>query len=838
MLDVVNYFETVFKKPPPPKLTSYRRLPSVTDVYSEKDTASDSEVTGAIKKTTFVSSSCRSSPTAIHRLGNTYINTHFSFIEEYSDSDDTMSGNKKGTKKAAAVSDDDDRRKGLRQSTMAKGKNNDILSLVLSAVPDLTGAAGGKKTATPPIPINTATSSAANVDTTTTSIDNSLTPQESTPLPLAQTPKGSGLQDDSIDFTNSPSKQQEHLLLQSQIVPHQGVGVDDPDLQATFSDPVHLTYVPSTWEEMEKQENERHAKLSSAPAPGGSLPSVSGSENRGTPKRKNTKKHKAPTKDGNVSDSSSSTPVENMDQETSTVRRPLHPASKRLAELEAQMCNLTEVVANMTARVEACMLNQTSGESALQAVAGLCQDNTTKILTQGATIRTLQNLTGEIQQRLTEVEAANEANTRRIATTVDSIFNLETAHTTMERRNKQLEELVHQYKAAAAADGTAPTGANDNCETGIFVSGIQNFMEMFEMRPTTDPVAVAGRIMHEIGSYGAINRVYVADRAVDRKERYKARAVIIYFNTLFHKRQAVVELKRLLQANPGLRATVSDVFPATETPRALALTRYAAEKRQDKSMTRTRVINKNGCAVLQHTEGTSKEFKDATVADNVLEPYFQARERRERGRQDDRRGRNSRDERELRDQDRADQRRNSNNNQTTANPSQMQYQQQPQLPQRAAHQRRTPPLRISTPNNHPINNPRVSMPMGNQQQQPPLQQHPTYSQQQGLTSNLPPQQLQQHNMQPTFFDNNTVSNSQWLQGASGPPVQQVNSMPHGGYIQVPQGLLPFIQQQIHGHQQMQQQQHQLQQYYTTENNNQQQQLLIRQEATNTNRNGL
>jgi hypothetical protein len=335
--------------------------------------------------------------------------------------------------------------------------------------------------------------------------------------------------------------------------------------------------------------------------------------------------------------------------------------------------------------------------------------------------------------------------------------------------------------------------------------------------------------MHEIGSYGAINRVYVADRAVDRKERYKARA-------LFHKRQAVIELKRLLQANPGLRATVSDVFPATETPRALALTRYAAEKRQDKSMTRTRVINKNGCAVLQHTEGTSKEYKDATVTDNVLEPYFQARERGERGRQVDRRERNSRDERELRDQDRADQRRNSNNNQTTVNVSQRQYQQQPQLPQRASHQRRnTPPLRISTPNNHPINNPRVSIPMGNQQQQPAPQQHPTYNQQQDLTSNLPPQQLQQHNMQPTFYDNNTVSNSQWLQGANGPPVQQVNSMPHGGYIQVPQGLLPFIQQQIHGHQQMQQQ-HQLQQYYTTENNNQQ--LLIRQDVTNTNRNGL
>jgi hypothetical protein len=126
--------------------------------------------------------------------------------------------------------------------------------------------------------------------------------------------------------------------------------------------------------------------------------------------------------------------------------------------------------------------------------------------------------------------------------------------------------------------------------------------------------------------------------------------------------------------------------------------------------------------------------------------------------------------------------------------------------------------------------------MGNQQLQLASQQHPTYNQQQDPTSNFPPQQLQQHNMQPTFYDNNTVANNQWLQGANGPPVQQVNSMPQGGYIQVPQGLLPFIQQQIHGHQQMQQQQHQLQQYYTTENNNQQ--LMIRQDATNTNRNGL
>jgi hypothetical protein len=50
-----------------------------------------------------------------------------------------MSQNKKNAKKATAVSDDDDRKKRLRQSTIAKSKNNDVLSLVLSAVPDLPG---------------------------------------------------------------------------------------------------------------------------------------------------------------------------------------------------------------------------------------------------------------------------------------------------------------------------------------------------------------------------------------------------------------------------------------------------------------------------------------------------------------------------------------------------------------------------------------------------------------------------------------------------------------------------------------------------------------------------
>jgi hypothetical protein len=572
-------------------------------------------------------------------------------------------------------------------------------------------------------------------------------------------------------------------------------------------------------------DKERHARTSSAP--GVSFSSNPASENPDTPKRKNNKKHKMPTKEDKVYDSSSSTSVENMEEggESPTA---LHPVSKKLAEMEQKVCYLTEVVANMTEKILACMKNQTSAESTMETLAVLCTDNTTKILTQGSTIKSLQNLTISIQHRLTEVEEATDSNMERISVTEDSVTRLETEHANLERHSNRMDEQLQQYRAAAAADGASSTCTVDSCETGIFVSGIQNFREIFEMRPTTDPVNVAGRLMHEIGSYGAINRVHIADKAVDKKERYKARAVIIYFNSTFHKRQAVFELKKFLQANAGLKATVSDVFPSAETPRALALTRYAADKRSDKSMTRTRIVNKSGSAVLQHTEGASKEYKDSEVAEAELEPYYQAREGGKRERQADRKRRNK-DERELRDQDRADRRGNNSANQSSSNYNQREHQQQP--PQRTSNQRRgaTPPQRIFTSNSQPIDNhrrPKGSMPMRNQQQQPGSQQQPPHNQQQGPAPAFLLQQPQQRDMQPTNYDNNTL-NSQWSQGASSPPVQPVYPMPHG-FTQVPQNLIPFIQQQIYGHQQFQQQQIQQQQYYTTENNSQQ--LLMRHDA--------
>jgi len=588
-------------------------------------------------------------------------------------------------------------------------------------------------------------------------------------------------------------------------VAHRGVGVDDPDLQATFDDPVHLTIPPGSWEEMERLENERQAKLSSNSD--GSLQKAAGIDIFSTPKRKNNKQHKRAQKEGSSSsDSSSSTSVENMERTT---------------DMEQKMIQLYEIVGNMATCLTTCVENQVATESAVRALAGLCQDNTTRT---AAAIKSLQAQTDSIQTHLADVKDKTDSNTRHTAVATRNINSLQADQSAI---NNQLESIKGQIKDVRASGGGKGAGASpsaDTCETGIFVSGIQELKRAYNMDISDDPVTVAGKLMDEIGSYFAISRIYVADRAVNSANRHEARAVIIYLTSVYHKRQAAVALKKYLKGK-RLRVTVSDVFPAQETQRAIALNRYAYERRQDKSMVRTRVVNKNGSAVLQSIRGRGESYKDFKVPEESLKPHYQRTNDNSRERNANRRsGANGKDrhEREYRDQQRANfKARHSSGDlsQTSGNNNQQQEQTSgyKQLPQRTCSQQGNiaPPRQMSSHNS-----------------QPGPQQQPPHNQQQGPTPAFLPQQPQQHDMQPTYYNNSTL-NSQWSQGASCPPVQPVNPMPHG-FTQVPQNLLPIIQQQIYRHQQFQQQQIQQQQYYTTENNNQQ--LLMRHDANSTNSN--
>jgi len=59
-----------------------------------------------------------------------------------------------------------------------------------------------------------------------------------------------------------------------------------------------------------------------------------------------------------------------------------------------------------------------------------------------------------------------------------------------------MESLTREFPQVKTRAGGAR--AEDTCETGFFISRIQEIMKSYNMDPRSDPVAVAGRLLKEI----------------------------------------------------------------------------------------------------------------------------------------------------------------------------------------------------------------------------------------------------------------------------------------------------------------------------------------------------
>jgi hypothetical protein len=521
----------------------------------------------------------------------------------------------------------------------------------------------------------------------------------------------------------------------------------------------------------------------------------------------------------------------------------IDPSEKRLQQLEDTVIKLFAVL-------------QSTG-AAVEEVAG--------------TVKVLANDLGELTENV-------NSNTRHIAVATNNINTLQAD----QRNQKQTEAHTDRSKATPVAGVKSDTGAPsaDTCETGIFVSGVQELKRFFKMDPLTDPIKVAEKLMGKIGCYHTINRINLADNAVNSSTRHKARAVIIYLNSVYHKRQAAVRLRNFLDTEK-LRATVNDVFPAQETERANALNRFALKQRQEKPQTRTRVVNINGTAILQHAEGRGQPYKNSKISQEALEPYYKRFKHNNRGTNNNKReggNKRSRQEKELRDQERANTRTgnaqhpNQQHHQRQQQQSPLQgqpqrevnrpcattstkQQQQPaacmpqnqttMMYQQQQQQHVAPPLQHPHPLQHqqhpqhvapPLQRPHPLQHQQQQQQQhvaPPLQhahphQHQQQQQQQQVAAPLQhshPLQHQQHEQhlhgdQDQQYNNNVMA-TQWPQGQIGHPVNTsgytVNPMWHNyGGHIIPEHMVPFLRYQMYCQQQLRQQ---YQQQYAAVNNN-------------------
>ncbi len=107
------------------------------------------------------------------------------------------------------------------------------------------------------------------------------------------------------------------------------------------------------------------------------------------------------------------------------------------------MIQLYEIVGNMETRLSTCVENQVAAESALRAIAGLCQDNTNRTVTQGAAIKILQAQTDSIQTRLADVKDKTDSNTRHTALATRNINSLQADQSAI---NNQLESIKARLK--------------------------------------------------------------------------------------------------------------------------------------------------------------------------------------------------------------------------------------------------------------------------------------------------------------------------------------------------------------------------------------------------------
>ncbi len=117
------------------------------------------------------------------------------------------------------------------------------------------------------------------------------------------------------------------------------------------------------------------------------------------------------------------TSVENMDEgeELPTVRKPLHTAAEKIAEMERIIEQHQETVTTLASRMVDCMENQTSAENAIRAIARQCLDNTIKVTTQGTAMKYLQTLTDSIRTHMADVKDRTDSNTRHTAVATHNI---------------------------------------------------------------------------------------------------------------------------------------------------------------------------------------------------------------------------------------------------------------------------------------------------------------------------------------------------------------------------------------------------------------------------------
>jgi chemotaxis protein histidine kinase CheA len=157
------------------------------------------------------------------------------------------------------------------------------------------------------------------------------------------------------------------------------------------------------------------------------------------------------------------------------------------------------------------------------------------------------------------------------------------------------QQLTQQADKGAPSPLTAPMA--DTYENSIFFGGIPAFRDRLGLSPHSDPIFVMSRLLRDMGIYAGMDSIVLADNAA--KSRLEVGAAIIHMRSSFHKRAAMVILRRELASQRLPGTTVRDCFPTIMMARVKRLNRLGMELKTAGKIVKFQVINRKGQPVLQ-----------------------------------------------------------------------------------------------------------------------------------------------------------------------------------------------------------------------------------------------
>jgi hypothetical protein len=221
----------------------------------------------------------------------------------------------------------------------------------------------------------------------------------------------------------------------------------------------------------------------------------------------------------------------------------------------------------------------------------------------------LTDETEQLNSRLVSTDAKAEA-AHTAAKTADSIARkaADTANKSIQAaishqsRLKTLEDnmtklLQAQPQTSQQAAGPLAPVMADTSENSLFFGGVPAFRDRLDLHPHSDPIFVVSRLLRDMGLYAGMDSIVLADNAA--KSRLEARAVIIHMRSSFHKRAAMVILRRELASQRLPGTTVRDCFPTVVMDKVKRLTKIGMELKKAGKITKFQVINRKGQPVLQ-----------------------------------------------------------------------------------------------------------------------------------------------------------------------------------------------------------------------------------------------